>query len=73
MAEQLSTNEARQGRNVKGMVWVLVISLALLVVGYMIMLAFAAKPVTADGRAAEAPAAAGDAAAPAPPPPAETQ
>ncbi len=55
------------------MVWVLVISIALLVVGYMLMLAFAAKPVTVDNQAIDTPAAATDAAAPNASPPTETQ
>jgi hypothetical protein len=73
MTEQISTEDARQGRNIKGMVWVLVISIALLVVGYMLMLAFAAKPVTVDNQAIDTPAAATDAAAPNASPPTETQ
>lgn len=73
MVQQLSTEEVRQGRNIKGMVGVLVISIALIVVGYMLMLAFSAKPVTVDGQPLETPAAATDAAAPDASPATETQ
>jgi hypothetical protein len=73
MVEQLSTEEVRQGRNMKGMVWVLVVSIALIVMGYMLMLAFSAKSVTVDGQLLETPAAATDAAAPNASPATETQ
>lgn len=73
MPEQLSTNEVRQGRNVRGMIWVLVISVGLIVAAYMAMLAFVAEPVTPDGRALEPSGIAGDAAAPTASPPTETQ
>ncbi len=73
MVQQLSTEEVRQGRNIKGMVGVLVISTALVVVGYMLMLAFSAKPVTVDGQPLETSAAATDAAAPDASPATETQ
>ncbi len=73
MVEQLTTNEVRQGRNIRGMIWVLVIGIALVVAAYMIMLAVVAQPVTPDGRALEPSGIAGDAAAPNASPPMETQ
>lgn len=73
MVEQLTTNEVRQGRNIRGMIWVLVIGIALVVVTYMIMLAVVAEPVTPDGRALESSGIAGDAAAPNASLPMETQ
>lgn len=53
----LSAEKVRQGQNVKGMIWVLIISLVLVVGAYAVMLALQAKPVGVDGRAADDPAA----------------
>lgn len=41
---KLSAQRARQGQNIKGMVWVLVVSVALVVVAYAVMLALRAEP-----------------------------
>ena len=49
----ISVQDARQGRNVKGMIYVLVIGIALVVAAYAVMLALSAEPVTVDNRAAE--------------------
>lgn len=73
MAQPVSTEEARQGRNIKGMIWVLVIGLALVVIAYAVMLAFSAEPVTADGELAQPTAESSDAAAPNTSPATETQ
>jgi hypothetical protein len=73
MPEQPTTNEARQGRNVRGMIWVLVIGTGLTVAAFMIMLAFSAEPVTIDGAAVETPIASPDVAAPTSPVQQETQ
>jgi hypothetical protein len=62
----ISAQDARQGRNVKGMIWVLVISIALVVGAYAVMLALQAEPVTVDNRAVEDVAPAASTAAPAP-------
>lgn len=51
--KNIPIQEARQGQNVKGMIWVLVISIALLVAAYAVMLALQAEPVTQDNRAVE--------------------
>ena len=45
--------QARQGQNVKGMIWVLVISIVLVVAAYAVMLALQAEPVTPGNRAVE--------------------
>jgi len=74
-APKTTGQRARQGENVKGMIWVLIIGVALVVLAYTVMLALSAEPVTTDNRQAE------DAAITAPgplsvpeatPPPAET-
>ncbi len=62
----ISTQDARQGRNVKGMVWVLGLSIALVIGAYAVMLALQAEPVTVDNRAAADVAPAASSAAPAP-------
>lgn len=62
----ISVQDARQGRNVKGMIYVLVISIALVVGAYAVMLALQAEPVTVDNRAVEDTAPAASVAAPAP-------
>jgi len=56
-APKISAEKARQGQNIKGMIWVLVISLVLVVGAYMVMLALQAEPLAVDGRAADDPAA----------------
>ena len=48
----ISVQDARQGSNVKGMIYVLVIGIALVVAAYAVMLALSAEPVTVDNRAA---------------------
>lgn len=50
---KLSVERARQGQNIKGMIWVLVISLGLVVAAYMVMLALQQQPVTPDGKPAD--------------------
>ena len=64
--KNISVQRARQGQNVKGMIWVLVISLALVVAAYAIMLGLQAEPVTPGNRAVEDVAPAAGSAAPAP-------
>jgi len=64
--KNISVQRARQGQNVKGMIWVLVISLALVVAAYAIMLSLQAEPVTPGNRAVEDVAPAAGSAAPAP-------
>lgn len=49
--KNIPIQEARQGQNVKGMIWVLVISIVLIVSAYAVMLALQAQPVTPDNRA----------------------
>lgn len=68
-AAKLGPERARQGQNIKGMIWVLGIGIALVVIAYMVLITLSAQPVTPDNRpilengaAAEAPIA---------PPPAE--
>lgn len=51
----ISTQRARQGQNVKGMIWVLVVSIGLVVAAYAVMLALQAEPVT-PGRGGPVPA-----------------
>ncbi|MFT3722471.1 MAG: hypothetical protein QM773_02705 [Hyphomonadaceae bacterium] len=51
---KVSAERARQGQNIKGMVWVLLISIGLVVAAYMVMLALQQKPVTPDNKPAEA-------------------
>jgi hypothetical protein len=41
---KLSAQGARQGQNVKGMIWVLIIGVALVVIAYAVMLALQAEP-----------------------------
>jgi hypothetical protein len=48
-----STDRARQGQHIKGMIWVLIVGTVLLSVAYMIMLALQAEPVTPDGKVIE--------------------
>ena len=45
--KNISAQRARQGQNVKGIIWVLVISIGLVVAAYAVMLTLQAKPVTA--------------------------
>lgn len=61
----ISVQDARQGRNVKGMIYVLIIGIALVVGAYAVMLALQAESVTADNRVAEDVAPAVSTAAPA--------
>jgi len=49
----ISVQDARQGRNVKGMIYVLVIGIALVVAAYAALLALSSEPVTVDNRAVE--------------------
>lgn len=49
----ISVQEARQGRNVKGMIWVLVAGIVLVVAAYAVMLALQAEQVTPGNRAVE--------------------
>jgi len=49
----ISAQDARQGRNVKGMIWVLVAGIVLVVAAFAIMLAIQAEPVTIDNRAVQ--------------------
>lgn len=54
---KVSAPEARQGQNIKGMVAVLAIGIALVVIAYALMLALSVEPVTPGGvPAADAPA-----------------
>src|SRR5262245_55082329 len=41
---KLSAQRARQGQNIKGMIWVLIIGVALVVIAYAVMLALGAEP-----------------------------
>jgi hypothetical protein len=41
---KLSAQRARQGQNIKGMIWVLIIGVALVVIAYTVMLALQAEP-----------------------------
>jgi hypothetical protein len=43
---KLPAQEARQGQNIKGMIWVLVIGTLLVVAAYAVMLAMQSDPVT---------------------------
>jgi hypothetical protein len=52
-APKPAPERARQGQNVKGMIWVLVVGIALVVLAYAVMLALSAQPVTPDGRSLE--------------------
>jgi hypothetical protein len=52
-APKTSGQRARQGENTKGMIWVLIIGVALVVLAYTVMLALSAEPVTVDGRQGE--------------------
>lgn len=48
-AAKLPREEARQGQNIKGMMFVLGVGIALLVLAYAVMLALEATPVTPGG------------------------
>lgn len=63
--KNISVQRARQGQNVKGMIWVLAISIGLVVAAYVIMLSLQAEPVTPGNRAVEDVAPAMGSAAPA--------
>lgn len=47
-AAKLGPEKARQGENVKGMIWVLIVGIALVVLAYTVMLALSAQPTTPD-------------------------
>jgi hypothetical protein len=47
-AEKLGPGKARQGQNVRGMIWVLIVGIALVVLAYTVMLALSAQPVAPD-------------------------
>lgn len=49
-AAKLGPEKARQGQNVKGMIWVLIVCIALVVLAYTVMLALSAQPVSPDNR-----------------------
>ena len=61
----ISAQSARQGQNVKGMIWVLLISIGLVVAAYAVMLSLQAEPVTPGNRAVQDIAPAVESAAPA--------
>lgn len=50
-AAKLGPEKARQGQNVKGMIWVLIVGIALVVLAYTVMLALSAQQVSPDNRA----------------------
>lgn len=52
-APKVGGQRARQGENIKGMIWVLIVGIALVVLAYTVMLALSAEPVTPDNRSAE--------------------
>jgi hypothetical protein len=52
-AAKLGPERARQGQNIKGMIWVLIVGIALVVLAYTVMLALSAEPVTPDNRSTE--------------------
>lgn len=52
-APKLSQDRARQGQNIKGMMWVLIAGIALVVIAYTVMIALSAEPVTPDNRQVE--------------------
>ena len=62
----ISAQSARQGQNIKGMIWVLVVGIGLVVAAYAVMLSLQAEPVTPGNRAVEDVAPAVGSAAPAP-------
>lgn len=51
--QNISAQSARQGQNVKGMIWVLVVGIGLVVAAYAVMLSLQAEPVTPGNRAVE--------------------
>lgn len=53
MPPKASVERARQGENIKGMMWVLVIGIGLIAVAFMILLALQHSPVTPDNKPAE--------------------
>lgn len=53
ITHDISVQDARQGRDVKGMIYVLIIGIVLVVAAYAVMLALSAQPVTVDHRAVE--------------------
>lgn len=58
-AAKLGPEKARQGQSVRGVIWVLIVGIALVVLAYTVMLALSAQPVSPDNRStAPAPVAA---------------
>ena len=55
---KLSAQRARQGQNIKGMIWVLIVGVALVVVAYAVMLALQAEPSSVVNESANAAASA---------------
>jgi Trk-type K+ transport system membrane component len=55
---KLSGQRARQGQNIKGMIWVLIIGVALVVIAYAVMLALQAEPSSVVNESANAAASA---------------
>lgn len=51
-AAKLGPEKARQGQEVKGMIWVLIVGIALVVLAYTVMLALSAQPANPDNRPA---------------------
>ncbi len=51
--KNISVQRARQGQNVKGMIWVLVVSVVLVVAAFAVMLALQNEPVTPGNQAVE--------------------
>ena len=52
-AAKLGPEKARQGQQVKGMMWVLIVGIALVVLAFTVMLALSAKTVAPDNPAIE--------------------
>jgi len=50
-AAKLRPEKARQGQSAKGMIWVLVVGIALVALAYTVMLALGAQQVAPDNRA----------------------
>ena len=47
-AVKFGPKKARQGQSVRGMIWVLIVGIALVVLAYTVMLALSAQPVAPD-------------------------
>ena len=52
-AAKLGPEKARQGQQVKGVMWVLIVGIALVVLAFTVMLALSAKTVAPDNGATE--------------------